>query len=424
VTDPEKHSGVFVGGACDAFAMRQLGRDLTIGERVGWYRRRRGISQEVLAGLVDRTTDWLSKVENGRANLERLSVIKSLADALDVTVGDLLGEPAVLEWAPTAPGRTLGLLRDALMDYPTLTGTLSNARAVPRDELRRAVEDVWSGYQASRFGYVATRLPSVLAGARNAVADATSADASADSQRILALSYHAAAATLTKVGEADLSWIASDRGLMAAEQSEDFAVIAGLLRSVTHSMMANGRYDAAADVASRATDRLASVKRAEPVWWSLLGSLYLAGAMASARADQRGEARTFMARARQVSQQVGNDANHAWTAFGPTNVAVHDVSVALELGDIQVALDLAPRVDATALPVERRIRHSLEVARVYHLFNRREAALATVLHAERDAAEQVRYHYIARELVVSWMRSKKVQGRAEIDALAHRLRLA
>jgi hypothetical protein len=146
--------------------------------------------------------------------------------------------------------------------------------------------------------------------------------------------------------------------------------------------------------------------------------------MAAARADQRAEARTFLARARQAGQQIGNDANHAWTAFGPTNVAVHDVSVALELGDVQVALELAPRVDARALPVERRVRHSLEVARVYHLVNRREDALATVLNAERDAPEQVRHHYIARELVVSWMRSRKSQGRAEIDALAHRLRLA
>jgi transcriptional regulator with XRE-family HTH domain len=53
---------------------------------------------EVLAGLVGRTTGWLSKIENGRAELERLSVIKALADALDVSIGDLLGDPAVMDW--------------------------------------------------------------------------------------------------------------------------------------------------------------------------------------------------------------------------------------------------------------------------------------------------------------------------------------
>jgi hypothetical protein len=44
--------------------MRGIGQHLTIGERVAWYRRRRGMSQEILAGLVGRTVDWLSKVEN------------------------------------------------------------------------------------------------------------------------------------------------------------------------------------------------------------------------------------------------------------------------------------------------------------------------------------------------------------------------
>lgn len=43
-------------------------------------------------------------------------------------------------------------------------------------------------------------------------------------------------------------------------------------------------------------------------------------------------------------------------AFGPTNVAIHRVATAAELGDVQVAVDLGPRVDTSALPVERRVR--------------------------------------------------------------------
>jgi len=57
--------------------MRGMTETLSIGERVAWYRRRRGMSQEVLAGLVGRTADWLGKVENGRIYLDRLSVIKA-----------------------------------------------------------------------------------------------------------------------------------------------------------------------------------------------------------------------------------------------------------------------------------------------------------------------------------------------------------
>jgi hypothetical protein len=116
-----------------------------------------------------------------------------------------------------------------------------------------------------------------------------------------------------------------------------------------------------------------------------LRSLHLVGAMASARADDAREARRFLALARQSGQQLGRDANHAWTDFGPTNVAVHDVSVAVELGDLQTAAAIAPRVDVRSLPVERRVRHALEVAKVYAMTGRDDEGLDTVLRAERDA---------------------------------------
>ncbi|MGJ6968382.1 helix-turn-helix domain-containing protein [Streptosporangium sp. G11] len=101
--------------------MRGMTDHLTIGERVAWYRRRRGMSQEVLAGLVGRTVDWLSKIENDRIELDRLSVIKSLAVALDVALGDLLAEPSLLDWSPDSGDRTVPALRAAITDYRQLT---------------------------------------------------------------------------------------------------------------------------------------------------------------------------------------------------------------------------------------------------------------------------------------------------------------
>ncbi|MEU0058870.1 hypothetical protein [Streptomyces sp. NPDC006334] len=43
-----------------------------------------------------------------------------------------------------------------------------------------------------------------------------------------------------------------------------------------------------------------------------------------------------------------------WTAFGPTNVAIHRVATATELGDMQIAVDLGPQIDTSFLPTERR----------------------------------------------------------------------
>lgn len=188
--------------------MRGMTETLTIGERVAYYRRRRGRSQEVLAGLVGRTpADWLGRVENNRIELDRLSVIRRLAEALDVTIGDLVSEPTLLDWTPDSGTRTVPALRAVLMDYrqvtPFLAGSANgNGEPPSLDALRRDVGDVFDAYQASRYGYVTGRIPLVLSDALHATQAASGADTRA--QSLLALAYQTAASILTKLGEADL----------------------------------------------------------------------------------------------------------------------------------------------------------------------------------------------------------------------------
>lgn len=146
--------------------MRGLADTLSVGERIAWYRQRRGMSQEVLAGLVGRTADWLSKIENNRIDLDRLSVLQSLASALDVTVGNLIGEPLLLDWSADSGRSTVPALRDALMNYRQITPLLGHAPTGPPpalDTLARDIGQVWDAYQDSRYGYVTSRLPSLLA---------------------------------------------------------------------------------------------------------------------------------------------------------------------------------------------------------------------------------------------------------------------
>ena len=64
-----------------------------IGERVRAYRRRRGLSQAALAGLVGRSKSWLSQVERGVRSVDRLSVVAEMARVLNVDVQDLTGRP-------------------------------------------------------------------------------------------------------------------------------------------------------------------------------------------------------------------------------------------------------------------------------------------------------------------------------------------
>lgn len=198
-----------------------------------------------------------------------------------------------------------------------------------------------------------------------------------------------------------------------------------LLRSVVHSLLSTGRYDAAVQLTADGSDHLSgSLGGADTRLWSVYGSLFLAGAMASSRMDDRGMTRDFLEQAQRAAGYLGADANHMWTAFGPTNVAIHRVATAMELGDVQVAADLGPTVDTSGLPTERRVRHALETARALSVSGQRDQALVTVLDAEKLAPEQVRHHFISRQLVLSWMKNPRGTVTTELGALAHRLRLA
>jgi transcriptional regulator with XRE-family HTH domain len=406
--------------------VRGMTNELTIGERVAWYRRRRGMSQEVLAAIVERTVDWVSKVENNRIELDRLSVIKAVADALDVSLGDLLAEPSLMDWTPDGGHRTVPALRDALMDYRQITpfgGQHPPVAAPPLADLDRELTDMWSAYQGSRFGYVTARLPGLL-GRAQAAAETYDGDDLLRSRRLLGLSYQLAAVQLTKLGEAELAWIAADRGLNAARATGDPVVTGSLYRSVTHALLSAGRYGEAV----RLTEHTASylepgLRSPSPQFLSVYGTLFLAGSMAAARNNDRSTVCAFLDSADKAATRLGQDANHLWTAFGPTNVAIHRVATAAELGDVQVAIDLGPQIDTSPVPMERRIRHALEVARAYSKRRRIDEAQATLLDAEQMAPEQVRYHFLSRQLVLGWIRQQHGKPSTALVGLARRLKV-
>ncbi|WP_405663339.1 helix-turn-helix domain-containing protein [Streptomyces sp. RK9] len=401
-------------------------QQLTIGERVAWYRHRRGISQDVLAGLVVRTPDWLGKVENNRIQLDRLSVIRALAHALDVSVGDLIGEPTLLEWSNESGRHTVPALREALMDYRQLTPLLSaptDGEPPTLTNLRSDVSEVWGAYQDSRFGFATRQLPLILSDALLA-ARTYAGEEREEANALLALTYQGAAMVLGKLGENELAWMAADRGLAAAQQSGNNVIVGSLFRSVTHCLLSTGRYETAVQLVSDAAGFLETgLEAASPSYLSVYGTLFLTGAMAAARAEDRATAQTYLREAETAATRLGTDANHMWTAFGPTNVAIHKVATAGELGDFQIASELGPQVDTSGLPTERRVRHDLEVARALTARNRTDEALAVVLEAERMAPEQVRHHYMSRELVLGWVRGTRGRPSRSVADLAERLRV-
>ncbi|MEJ3741719.1 helix-turn-helix domain-containing protein [Actinomycetes bacterium KLBMP 9797] len=391
--------------------------DMTIGQRVAFYRRRRGLSQDVLAGLVGKTAEWLRKVENNRAELDRLSVIRTIASALDVSLADLIGEPSLFEWSEGSGRQTIPALRAALRDYRHLTPAIASFEdddPPSLADLERDIAEIWGCYQHSQYATLARQLPCLI---RDCLS-ATRAFDGSEGQRAQALTayvHQVATLFLTKLGEADLAWIAASRGLAAANASNDHVVIGSLSRAAAHALVSIGEYEQARGLASAAAQYLEPrFSRPTPQLLSVYGSLHLVCAMASAHEDDRATADTHLAEATDSAARLGGDANHLWTAFGPTNVKIHQVSVAMEFGDVQRAIEIGPTVDTRALPVERRVRHSIEVARAFARWNRVEDALVSLLNAEQIGPDQVRYHRLSR-MVVREILSRPRAPRAAID---------
>ncbi|MGH3906481.1 MAG: helix-turn-helix domain-containing protein, partial [Pseudonocardiaceae bacterium] len=64
-----------------------------IGRRVRLIRRRRGLSQDVVAGLAGISKAYVSMLEKGQRGFNRRGLIEDLAGALGCSVTDLTGEP-------------------------------------------------------------------------------------------------------------------------------------------------------------------------------------------------------------------------------------------------------------------------------------------------------------------------------------------
>ena len=388
----------------------------SMGERIAAYRRRKGLSQAALAQLVGRSESWLSQVERGLRSVDRLSVILDMSRVLRVDVQALIGRP--WQYAPNGDPAVDGLddVRRFFTRYDHLLG-VEPPPAVPLQELRSSIALAHSTYQAARYEDVITQLPDVL-GAVEGVHRRP-----ADDRREVLLGYVSAyvvaAKLLTKVGATDLAMLAGDRAAFAAAEVDSTTARGMAAYQVACALSRAERSDEAEHIAVTMAEQLgADAKSDRPVQVSLAGALWLIAAVIAARRTDRGDAWERLDRADHLAGLLGEDANHAWTAFGPTNVMLHRVAVATELGDAGEAVRVAADVDPSQLPeglASRRAQVHLDLAWAQSQRKRDAEATLHLLEAERTAPEAVRYNVIVRELVREMLARA---GRTQTSALS------
>jgi hypothetical protein len=98
----------------------------------------------------------------------------------------------------------------------------------------------------------------------------------------------------------------------------------------------------------------------------------------------------MLAEAADTARRLGSDANLRGTAFGPVNTQMHQVNVAVTLGDAGTALDLARRIDPRAVTVtERKAALLIDVARAFFQWGKYEQAHTALRAAEGAAPQEV-----------------------------------
>jgi hypothetical protein len=301
--------------------------------------------------------------------------------------------------ADKAADGSLGVA-EALAAILTAPGKPPSARVPSLPALTRAVATAKQAYQACKYSETMSQLPALLPDLQ-AACDSFEGDARLRAYALSADAYHVAASVLLKLDDHGLAWLAADRSMRAASLSEDPLTVGSSARIITHALMADGHFAAATTTAGSYGERLAAeVRKPTSDSLSVFGSLLLRGAVAAAQAEDRDVSMAMLDEAGQAGSRLGSDYNHRWTAFGPANVLLHRVNVAVFLGDAGAAIDHARKVNLDLLPItERKASFFVDTAQAFAQWSKHEKAYHALRAADQLAPQEVRSRPAVHRLV-------------------------
>ncbi len=379
-----------------------------IGARVARLRKARGLTQIGLARRANVSHSLLSKVEAGHVPASPV-FIGAVARALRADVTDLTGQPYLVpDWPSDRVQATIGEIRRAV-SFPDLMPEL-DAAPRPVDELETEVGRLVELQGATRHVELGERLPAVL--------DELTAHAhgggGAKVFLLLNRSFAIASSLARRMGYNDLGMLAIERAGAAAQHAEDPNLPALVALSRALMLLTHGSYRPGLAVAESALG-LAQAPEVD-------GALHLRCAISAARAGDAAMAWEHWGMARELAPAAGKADQYA-LAFNASNVEVHAVAVAVELGDYDEAVRRgAGLVLSPALLPERHAHHGIDLARAYAATGHWRRALDCLLVAERLAPLMVRYHPSSRDTVASLLSSARVPPEA-LTAFAKRMGL-
>ncbi len=291
-------------------------------------------------------------------------------------------------WLSPAVSRAHGASSPAGLE-DSLFGS-GTGEPVPPATLRAAINVAREDFQTARYDRLALRLPALI---RTAVATNQAADRDqAGTSSLLADAYITAANFMVKLNDDPLALSLADRALQAAHKGDDPLTTADARRAVATVLRRTGRRAKARELLLSAIGDIEPSGKASAEQLSMYGTLLETAAYTAAVDGNRAAASELIGEAQTAATRLGSDANYRFTAFGPANVTLYQVSIAQVLGDSGIAIEHARTLRPAVIPTaERRGRYWIDVARAFHQWSKPQPCYRALLAAERDAPAEVHY---------------------------------
>lgn len=383
------------------------GEHSEIGRRLRQIRHARGNSLNVIAGLAGISASYLSRLESGERALDRRSLIVALANALEVAPSEITGAGVSTPGA-LAEDRSMNAVRLALV---SIGMGEPRGQVVPVEGLAARVTDLLTAQRECRYDQVGAALPGLIRDLHTTV-DAGRAERAV--LRLLTLTHvQGTQAWLMDIGASiDLAWQAATLARRAAERLDEALAHAVSAFGTAFGLLGVGAFDLAASVLAAprvGTDTSEAMQ--------VSGMLALtASLVAAASGDQVGRA-AAIDHAADLAERTGNG-DALWFGFGPSNVGVWRMSVALEAGEHAEAARIAPAINPDALPSPaRRSAYFREYGRALaRLPRRHDEAVRMLRQAELISPARIHRHPFMHSVLAELL------TRAKRDAIGRELR--
>jgi transcriptional regulator with XRE-family HTH domain len=378
-----------------------------LGANLRAIRHARGKPLAVVAGLAGISVSHLSRLETGDRALDRRSLIVALAKALEVAPSEITTS-AVTTAGELEEDRSLNDVRLALlsvsMNHPA--GTV-----MPVKVLAQRATEILTSQRDCDYARVGAQLPGLI---RDLHATLNAGHDVRELLRLIVLVHvQGTQAWLGDIGASmDLAWQAASLAQQAAQRLEEPLYGAVTAFGTAFGLLGAGGFDVAARTLTTADPGTATTEAMQ-----VSGMLTLTSSLVSAAQGDTAQRYAALDHATDLATRTG-DGNAMWFGFGPSNVGVWRMSVALEAGEHAEAAKIAETVNPEALPSPTRVSaYYREYGRALaRLPKRRDDAVMMLRHAERISPARIHRHPFMRSVLA------ELYSKAKRDAVSRELR--